>query len=113
MWEQIWFRTLWVANVTIKPFARATRPVFAHIAVAERQRIGRRGSGPHKGMLVALKLSGRPGCAGLQEVGSRRLSSFFLQGEMHALMTAILLRMARLDPLDANAEAKPPDGEFA
>jgi hypothetical protein len=43
----------------------------------------------------------------LQEVGGRRFGGFFLQGEMHA---AILLRMARLDPLDANAEAKPPDG---
>ena len=28
-------------------------------------------------------------------------------------MAAILLRMARLDAFDANAEAKPPDGEFA
>ena len=49
----------------------------------------------------------------LQEVAGRRLSGFFLQGERHAFMAAILLRMARLDPLDANAEAKPPDGEFA
>ena len=28
-------------------------------------------------------------------------------------MAAILLRMAWLDALDANAQAKPPDGEFA
>jgi hypothetical protein len=49
----------------------------------------------------------------LQEVGDRRLGGFFLQGEMHALMAAILLRMARLNALNANAEAKPPDGEFA
>ena len=49
----------------------------------------------------------------LQEVGGGRFGGFFLQGEMHALMTAILLRMAGLDALDANAQAKPPDGEFA
>ncbi len=49
----------------------------------------------------------------LQEVGGRRLGGFFLQGEMHAFMAAILLRMTGFDSLDANAEAKPPDGEFA
>src|SRR5580700_11127423 len=32
---------------------------------------------------------------------------------MHALMTAILLRMARLDALDADSQAKPPDRQFA
>jgi hypothetical protein len=35
------------------------------------------------------------------------------QGEMHAFVAAILLRMAKLDALNANAEAKPPDGKFA
>jgi hypothetical protein len=45
----------------------------------------------------------------LQEVGGGRLGGFFLQGQMHAFMAAILLGMARLDPLDANAQAKPPD----
>ena len=49
----------------------------------------------------------------LQEVGGRRLGGFFLQGEMHAFMVAILLRIARLDPLDANTEAKPPDGRLS
>jgi hypothetical protein len=28
---------------------------------------------------------------------------------VHALMTAILLRMARLDPFDADTETEPPD----
>jgi len=38
----------------------------------------------------------------LQEVGGRRLGGFFLQGEMHALMTTILLGSTGVDPLDAN-----------
>jgi len=29
---------------------------------------------------------------------------------MHAFMTPVLLRMSRLDTLDGNAEAKPPNG---
>ena len=49
----------------------------------------------------------------LQEVGGGRLGSFFLQSEMHAFVSAILLGMTRLDAFDTNAEAKPPDGEFA
>jgi len=49
----------------------------------------------------------------LEEVGGGRFGGFFFQGEMHAFVAAILLRMARLDALNANAEAKPPDGKFA
>jgi hypothetical protein len=49
----------------------------------------------------------------LEEVGGGRLRGLFFQGEMHAFVAAILLRMARLDALNANAEAKPPDGKFA
>jgi hypothetical protein len=32
---------------------------------------------------------------------------------MHSFVAAILLRMTRLDALNANAEAQPPDGKFA
>jgi len=39
----------------------------------------------------------------LQDVGARRASGFRLQGEMHAFMTAVLLRMARADPLNGDA----------
>ena len=49
----------------------------------------------------------------LQEVGGGRLSGFFFQGEMHAFVASILLRMASFDPFDTNAEAQPPDGKFA
>ena len=49
----------------------------------------------------------------LQEVATGRFGGFFLQGEMHALMTAILLGMTRLDAFNANAQPEPPDGEFA
>ena len=49
----------------------------------------------------------------LQEVETGRLGGFFLQGQMHALVAAILLRMARPDPFDPNAEAEPPDRQPA
>jgi hypothetical protein len=32
---------------------------------------------------------------------------------MHALMTAVLLGMTRLDALDADSQAKPPDRQLA
>src|SRR5260370_19651285 len=49
----------------------------------------------------------------LQKIGSRRLGGFCLQGQMHALMAAVLLRMTRLDPFNANTEPEPPDRKFA
>jgi hypothetical protein len=39
----------------------------------------------------------------LKNISSGRFGGFFLQSEMHAFMTTVLLRMARLDPFDANA----------
>lgn len=41
-----------------------------------------------------------------------RAGGFLLQGEMHALMTAVPLRMSRLDALGCDAEAQPPDRKF-
>jgi len=35
----------------------------------------------------------------LEEVGGGRLGGFFLQGEMHAFMAAILLRVANSAPM--------------
>jgi hypothetical protein len=39
----------------------------------------------------------------LQNVGARRASGFFLQGQMHAFMPAVLLGMARTNPLNGNS----------
>ena len=40
----------------------------------------------------------------LKEICGSWFGSFFLQSEMHAFMTAVLLGMARLDPFDADAQ---------
>jgi len=42
-------------------------------------------------------------CLLLQEIRGRWFGSFFFQSEMHAFMSAVLLRMARLDAFNANA----------
>ena len=44
----------------------------------------------------------------LEAVEPRRSGGFPFECEVHALMTVVLLRMARLDALDRNAEPKPP-----
>ena len=41
----------------------------------------------------------------LQEVVCRRFGGLFFQSQVHAFMTAVLLRIARLDALDCDAEA--------
>jgi hypothetical protein len=46
----------------------------------------------------------------LQEIGSCRLGGLFFQSEMHAFMTAVLLRVGRLDAFNADPQAEPPDG---
>ena len=43
----------------------------------------------------------------LEAVHAGRPGGLPLQRQMHALVTAVLLRMARLDALDVNAEAQP------
>ena len=47
----------------------------------------------------------------LQEVLRRRLGCLQLQGQMHALVASVLLRVARLDALDLDAEPQPPHRE--
>jgi hypothetical protein len=39
----------------------------------------------------------------LQDVGARRTSGFSLQGQMHAFMSAVLLRMTGPDPLNGDS----------
>src|SRR5689334_4461076 len=48
----------------------------------------------------------------LQTVAARRAGGLLLEGQMHALMAAVLLRMPRLDALDGNAKPKPPHREL-
>src|ERR1700739_3321246 len=48
----------------------------------------------------------------LQAVHSGRSGCFFLQRQMHALVAAVLLWVARLDALDCDAEPQPPPREF-
>jgi len=47
----------------------------------------------------------------LEEVGAGGAGGLLLEGERHAFMTAVLLRMASLDALDADTQSQPPDGE--
>jgi hypothetical protein len=48
----------------------------------------------------------------LQAVHAGRPGGLFLEREMHALVTPVLLGISRLDPLDGDAESQPPDREF-
>src|SRR6187431_3297754 len=48
----------------------------------------------------------------LQRVPARRPGGFLLEGEVHALVAAVLLGMTRLDAFDLDTEAQPPDREL-
>jgi hypothetical protein len=45
----------------------------------------------------------------LQEIGTGRFGGLQLQGQVHAFVAAVLLRVARFDALDGDAEPEPPD----
>src|SRR5260370_20885750 len=47
----------------------------------------------------------------LSEGGRRRAGGFRVQGAMHALVAAVLLRLSPLDPLPPNGAPYPPDRE--
>jgi hypothetical protein len=47
----------------------------------------------------------------LQQISAGWTSGFFLQGQMHALVAAVLLRMTGPNTFDADAEPQPPDRE--
>jgi len=49
----------------------------------------------------------------LEKVAGSWLGGFFLERQVHAFMTAVLLGMPRFDALDANAEAEPPHRQLA
>src|ERR1700690_39771 len=48
----------------------------------------------------------------LQHVAGGRLGGFLLQGQMHPLVPAVLLRLAWGDALDLDPETEPPDGQL-
>ena len=48
----------------------------------------------------------------LEHVGAGGPGGFLLEGEVHAFMATVLLRMTRFDALDADAQPQPPDGEL-
>src|SRR5579871_6758509 len=48
----------------------------------------------------------------LKRVHPRWSCSLFFECEMHPFMAAVLLRMARFDAFDPNAEPEPPDRKF-
>src|SRR6185312_2242349 len=48
----------------------------------------------------------------LQAIGARRPGGFPFEGEVHALMASVLLRVARLDAFDRNTKPEPPHREL-
>ncbi len=58
-----------------------------------------------RNFVVELLEEGIEACLLLQKVLSGGLGGFFLEREMHALMTPVLLRPVRLDALKGDPEA--------
>jgi hypothetical protein len=58
---------------------------------------------------IELSYEGIEAALLLQAVEAWRACCFLLEGEMHAFVAAVLLRMARLDAFDRDAEPEPPD----
>jgi hypothetical protein len=56
-------------------------------------------------------VAGPGACA--TEVARGGFGGLFLQRQVHALVTAVLLRMSRLDALDLNSSPQPPHRELA
>src|SRR3979409_1217676 len=48
----------------------------------------------------------------LQAIGARWSGCFLFEGEVHALVASVLLRMPRLDAFDGDAKSEPPDREL-
>jgi hypothetical protein len=48
----------------------------------------------------------------LEHIGGGRAGGLGLQREMHALVSPVLLRVARRGPFESNAEAEPPDRQM-
>ena len=59
---------------------------------------------PHEGIELGLLL---------KAVHAWGTGRFFFEGQMHALMAAVLLRLAWLDAFDLDAKPEPPDGQPA
>src|SRR5215475_7440135 len=51
-------------------------------------------------------------CLLLEAVSTGRARGFFFQSQVHALVTAVLLRVTRLDAFDGDAQAQPPDRQL-
>jgi len=49
----------------------------------------------------------------LQEIATGRFGGGLFEGQMHALMPAVLLRVPWLDTLDLDAQAQPPHRQTA
>ena len=66
-----------------------------------------------RSLVIVLPLEGMEPLLLQQKVSGGRNDRSFLECEMEALMSSILLGMPRLDPLDSDSQPEPPNGQFA